>query len=42
MGLHQLAAATRDLKAYRREAPHGSHRTTVSTVLALIAAEAIK
>ena len=42
MGLHQLAAATRDLKTYRREAPHGSHRTTVSTVLALLAAGAIK
>ena len=42
MGLHQTAAATRDLKAYRRAAPHGAHRTTVSTVLALLAAEAIK
>jgi cytochrome c-type biogenesis protein CcmI len=42
MGLHQPAAAARDLKAYRRAAPHGAHRTTVSTVLALLAAEAIK
>jgi tetratricopeptide (TPR) repeat protein len=42
MGLHQPAAAARDLQAYRRAAPHGAHRTTVSTVLALLAAEAIK
>jgi cytochrome c-type biogenesis protein CcmH/NrfG len=42
MGLHQPAAAARDLRAYRRAAPHGAHRTTVSTVLALLAAEAIK
>ena len=42
MGLHQTAAAARDLKAYQRAAPHGGHRTTVSTVLALLTAEAIK
>jgi tetratricopeptide (TPR) repeat protein len=42
MGLHQTAAAARDLRAYRRAAPHGAHRTTVSTVLALLEAEAIK
>ena len=42
MGLHQTTAAARDLKAYQRAAPHGAHRTTVSTVLALLAAEAIK
>jgi cytochrome c-type biogenesis protein CcmH/NrfG len=42
MGLHQPTAAARDLKAYRRAAPHGVHRTTVSTVLALLDAEAIK
>jgi hypothetical protein len=42
MGLHRTAAAARDLEAYQRAAPHGAHRRTVSTVLALLAAEAIK
>ena len=42
MGLHQPAAATRDLKAYQRVAPMGSHRTTVATVLALLSSGAVR
>jgi tetratricopeptide (TPR) repeat protein len=42
MGLHHTAAATRDLRAYERAAPMGSHRTTVATVLALLASKAIR
>jgi tetratricopeptide (TPR) repeat protein len=42
MGLHQPAAATRDLEAYQHAAPTGSHRTTVATVLALLASGAIR
>jgi cytochrome c-type biogenesis protein CcmH len=42
MGLHRQAAATRDLKAYQKAAPLGSHRTTVATVLALLAKGAIE
>jgi len=42
MGLHHSAAAKRDLDAYQRVAPHGSHTTTVATVLALLASGAIK
>lgn len=42
MGLHRPAAATRDLKAYRKAAPLGSHRTTVATVLALLGKGAIE
>jgi cytochrome c-type biogenesis protein CcmH len=42
MGLHQTAAATRDLRAYEHAAPMGSHRTTVATVLALLASKAIR
>lgn len=42
MGLRRPAAATRDLKAYQHAAPLGSHRTTVATVLALLASGAIK
>jgi tetratricopeptide (TPR) repeat protein len=42
MGLHHPAAATRDLRAYQHAAPHGSHRTTVATVLALISSGAIE
>lgn len=42
MGLHHTAAATRDLKAYLRAAPLGSHRTTVATVLALLDSKAIR
>lgn len=36
MGLNRPAAARRDLHAYLRAAPFGSHRTTVATVLALL------
>jgi tetratricopeptide (TPR) repeat protein len=36
MGLNRPAAARRDLHAYLRAAPFGSHRTTVVTVLALL------
>jgi cytochrome c-type biogenesis protein CcmH len=42
MGLHRSAAATRDLRAYLHAAPMGSHRTTVATVLALLASKAIR
>jgi cytochrome c-type biogenesis protein CcmH len=42
MGLHHTAAATRDLQAYQQAAPTGSHRTTVATVLALLASKAIR
>jgi cytochrome c-type biogenesis protein CcmH len=42
MGLHQPAAATRDLRAYQQAAPRGSHRTTVATVLALLSSKAIR
>jgi cytochrome c-type biogenesis protein CcmH len=42
MGLHHTAAATRDLRAYEHAAPMGSHRTTVATVLALLASKAIR
>jgi cytochrome c-type biogenesis protein CcmH len=42
MGLHHAAAATRDLRAYQQAAPMGSHRTTVATVLALLASKAIR
>jgi cytochrome c-type biogenesis protein CcmH/NrfF len=42
MGLHRQAAAMRDLEAYQKAAPLGSHRTTVATVLALLASGAIK
>lgn len=42
MGLHHAAAATRDLRAYQHAAPMGSHRTTVATVLALLASKAIR
>ena len=42
MGLHHPVAATRDLRAYQHAAPHGSHRTTVATVLALISSGAIR
>lgn len=42
MGLHHSAAATRDLRAYLHAAPMGSHRTTVATVLALLASKAIR
>jgi tetratricopeptide (TPR) repeat protein len=42
MGLHHAAAATRDLRAYEKVAPMGSHRTTVATVLALLASKAIR
>lgn len=42
MGLHHTAAATRDLKAYQKAAPLGSHSTTVATVLALLSSDAIK
>jgi cytochrome c-type biogenesis protein CcmH len=42
MGLHHTAAATRDLRAYLHAAPMGSHRTTVATVLALLASKAIR
>jgi cytochrome c-type biogenesis protein CcmH len=42
MGLHDAAAATRDLRAYQKVAPMGSHRTTVATVLALLASKAIR
>ena len=34
-GLHQPAAATRDLRAYIAAAPYGSHRTAAETLLAL-------
>jgi tetratricopeptide (TPR) repeat protein len=34
-GLHQPAAATRDLHAYLAVAPYGSHRTAAETLLAL-------
>jgi cytochrome c-type biogenesis protein CcmH/NrfG len=34
-GLHQPAAATRDLRAYLAAAPYGSHRTAAETLLAL-------
>ena len=34
-GLHQPAAATRDLRAYLTAAPYGSHRTAAETLLAL-------
>ncbi|HEV7654672.1 MAG TPA: tetratricopeptide repeat protein [Mycobacteriales bacterium] len=34
-GLHQPAAATRDLHAYLSAAPYGSHRTAAETLLAL-------
>jgi cytochrome c-type biogenesis protein CcmH/NrfG len=36
MGLHRADAARRDLHAYLRAAPFGSHRTTAETVLALL------
>ena len=42
MGLRQMAAATRDLKAYQKAAPLGSHDTTVATVLALLKSGAIE
>jgi len=42
MGLHRPTAATRDLRAYLHTAPTGSHRTTVATVLALLASKAIR
>jgi cytochrome c-type biogenesis protein CcmH len=42
MGLHHTADATRDLRAYQEVAPMGSHRTTVATVLALLASKAIR
>jgi cytochrome c-type biogenesis protein CcmH len=42
MGLHRPAVATRDLRAYMHAAPTGSHRTTVATVLALLASKAIR
>jgi cytochrome c-type biogenesis protein CcmH/NrfG len=42
MGLHHPAAATRDLQAYQRVAPRGSHQTTVATVLALLDSKAIR
>ena len=35
MGLRDPTAAQRDLKAYLAAAPHGSHRTSVETLLAL-------
>jgi tetratricopeptide (TPR) repeat protein len=34
-GLHQPAAATKDLRAYLAAAPYGSHRTAAETLLAL-------
>jgi len=34
-GLHQPAAATKDLHAYLAAAPYGSHRTAAETLLAL-------
>jgi tetratricopeptide (TPR) repeat protein len=34
-GLHQPAAATKDLRAYLAVAPYGSHRTAAETLLAL-------
>jgi len=36
MGLHEPAAASRDLKAYLAAAPHGSHRSSVQTLLAIM------
>lgn len=42
LGLHRSAAAIRDLEAYQRAAPLGSHRATVATVLALLARGAIR
>jgi cytochrome c-type biogenesis protein CcmH len=42
MGLHRPVAATRDLEAYLRAAPFGSHRRTVATVLALLESGAIE
>jgi Tfp pilus assembly protein PilF len=41
MGLHRKAAAMRDLKAYQKAAPLGSHDRTVATVLALLESGAI-
>jgi len=42
MGLGQLAAGQRDLKAYLANAPFGSHRDTVETLLAMIPKGATK
>ena len=42
MGLGQLAAGQRDLNAYLANAPFGSHRDTVETLLAMIPKGATK
>jgi tetratricopeptide (TPR) repeat protein len=42
MGLKQAAAAERDLTAYLAAAPYGAHRSTVQTLLAMIAGKARK
>jgi hypothetical protein len=36
MGLHTSAPGVRDLKAYLRAAPYGSHRAAVETLLAMV------